>query len=262
MAYIIGPATSDVRYTSDAYEKELKRLSQPGALEQHLNDINKVNNIRRLYVMGCGRSGTWLLTAVMNSFEGVDVIAKELSVEHFGLYGTDRSILIIKRDSSAYQRIKEIPSLIELVYIVRHPFDVLTSHLPRSGRLYHILPSRWLGEMVALQYLVTNRGKNTKIIRYEDLVCQPVATQTELASFFNLKINLPIDQVITGHYEVSGKIVPRKIDQRSIGRHRLDSTKIKYLGQIIPLLGDTLKWVADTYCYDVTLRPLQSLGYP
>jgi hypothetical protein len=194
----------------------------------------------------------------MNSFEGVDVIAKELSVEHFGLHGTDRPILVIKRDRSAYQRIKEIPSLIELVYIVRHPFDVLTSHLASSGRPYHILPARWLGEMFALQYLVTTGRKNTKIIRYEDLVCQPVATQTEVASFFNLKINIPIDQIITGHYEVSGKLVTRKIDQRSVDRHKTDHTKIEYLEQITPQLGDTLKWVADTFCYDVTLRPLQA----
>ena len=143
--------------------------------------------------------------------------------------------------------------MIELAYIVRHPFDVLTSYLASSGRPYHILPPRWLGEMFALQYLVTSGRKNTKIVRYEDLVIQPVATQRELASYFNLRIKTPIDQFVTGSKDASGRIVWRKIDQSSIGKHKSDPTKIEYLEKIKPQLGDTLKWVADTYHYDVSV---------
>ena len=251
MAQLIKPAT-DVGYSQEA---ELKRLSQPAALETRLSDLNEIKGFRRIYVMGCGRSGTWVLTGVMNTFDDLDLIAKELPVEYFGLYATDRSVLVIKRDRAAYQKIKEIPSMIELAYIVRHPFDVLTSYLASSGRPYHILPPRWLGEMFALQYLVRSRRKNTKIIRYEDLVCQPVAIQRELSDFFNLQVKTPIDQFVTALKDASGRIVTRKIDQSSIGKHKIDPTKIEYLEKIKPHLGDTLKWVADTYDYDVSLSP-------
>ena len=253
MAQLIKPETSEVGFAQNLCETELKRLSQPAALEQRLSDLNKIKNFRRIYVMGCGRSGTWLLTGVMNTLDDLEVIAKELPIEHFGLYSTDRSVLVIKRDSAAYQRVKEIPSMIELAYIVRHPFDVLTSYLASSGRPYHILPPRWLGEMFALQYLVTSGRKNTKIVRYEDLVIQPVATQRELASYFNLRIKTPIDQFVTGSKDASGRIVWRKIDQSAIGKHKSDPTKIEYLEKIKPQLGDTLKWVADTYHYDVSV---------
>jgi hypothetical protein len=227
--------------TQDLYDKELKRLMKKGALEKRLTDIDKTKAFRRIYVMGCGRSGTWLLTGVMSTFNDVEVVVKELAVEHFGLFQTDRSILILKRDSVAYQRIKEIPQQIEIVFIVRHPFDVLTSHLPISRRPYHILPHRWLGEMLALQYLLDTGRKNTKIIRYEDLVSKPVESQRELARFFTLQIRVPLDQVV-------------KMDQSSIGKYKLDTTKIQYLQRIKPDLGDMLSWVAKTYNYDVSLE--------
>ena len=129
MVQLIKLPTSRNEFTQDLYDKELKRLMEIGALEKRLTDIDKTKAFRRIYVMGCGRSGTWLLTGVMSTFNDVEVVAKELSVEHFGLFQTNRSILILKRDSLAYQRIKEIPQQIEIVFIVRHPFDVLTSHL-------------------------------------------------------------------------------------------------------------------------------------
>ena len=213
---------------------------EKGALEKRLTDIDKTKAFRRIYVMGCGRSGTWLLTGVMSTFNDVEIVAKELAIEHFGLFQTNRSILILKRDSVAYQRIKEIPQQIEIVFIVRHPFDVLTSYLPISRRPYHILPHRWLGEMLALQYLLDAGRKNTKIIRYEDLVSKPVESQTELAKFFTLQIRLPLNQVV-------------KMDQNKIGKYKLDTTKIEYLQRIRSDLGDMLSWVAKTYNYDVSL---------
>jgi hypothetical protein len=253
MAQLIKPATSAVGHEQDFYEKELERLSQPAALEKRLSDLSKTKDFRRIYVMGCGRSGTWLLTAVMHGFDDLDVIAKELPVEHFGLYATNRSVLVIKRDFAAYEKVKEIPPAIELAYIVRHPFDVLTSHLAGVGRPYYVLPARWLGEMSALQYLVTSGRKNTKIIRYEDLVCQPLATQRELAAFFSLRVKTPLDQLATASTDASGTTVTRAIDRASIGKHKSDPAKIEYLRKIKPELGDTLKWVADTYGYDVSL---------
>jgi hypothetical protein len=103
------------------YEKELVRLKQPGALQQRLADIDDRKPLRRIYVLGSGRSGTWMLTHVMTTFFDVEVVPRELPVEYFGLLMTDRSVLVLKRDRDAYQWTEQIPANIEIVYIVRIP---------------------------------------------------------------------------------------------------------------------------------------------
>jgi hypothetical protein len=241
--------------TQDLYEEELLRLKQSGSLARQLAELDKNRPFRRIYVMGCGRSGTKLLTSVMSTFKDAEVVGKELPVEYFGLFVTSCSTLILKRDHKAYQRIKEIPESIEIAYIVRHPFDVLTSHLRISARPYHILPDRWLGEMVALQYLMDTRRKNTKIIRYEDLVTHPVDAQSDLASFFTLAVGVSINEL----YTVSNNPIEaathraRKIDTHSINKHKRDPEKLKYLKTIQPTLGRTLDWVGKAYNYDLSL---------
>jgi hypothetical protein len=54
------------------HNKELLRLKQP-TLQQRLADIDKRKLLRRIYVMGCGRSGTWPLTHAMASLLDVEV---------------------------------------------------------------------------------------------------------------------------------------------------------------------------------------------
>ena len=90
------------------YEKELRRLKQPGASQQRLADIDNRKSLRRIYVMGCGRSGTWLLTHVMATFSGVEVVPRELPVEYFGMLMTDSSVLVLKRNQAAYQWTQQI----------------------------------------------------------------------------------------------------------------------------------------------------------
>src|SRR5262249_33886589 len=101
--------------TRALHDKELLRLKQqPGALQQRLAEIDNRKPRRRIYVMGCGRSGTWLLTHVMTTFFGVEVVPRELPVEYFGLLMSDSSVLVLKRDSYAYQSVQKIPATIEI----------------------------------------------------------------------------------------------------------------------------------------------------
>ena len=239
----------------ELYEKELLRLKTPGALKNQLTDIDRSGPFRRIYVMGCGRSGTWLLTHVMGTFHETEVVLRELTFEYFGLFATSGSTLILKRDRIAYQRIEQIPECIEIAYILRHPFDVLTSHLPSSNRPYHVLPHRWLGEMMSLQYLLDTGRKNTKVIRYEDLVCTPREVQAELAGYFGLRVGVSIDMLCTtsNNPTESAAHLARTIDIDSIGKYKRDSKKIEYLKTIKSTLGRTLEWVAKTYSYDVSL---------
>jgi hypothetical protein len=237
------------------YENWLFRLRDPRILQKQLTKIDRTGPFRRIYVMGCGRSGTWLLTHVMNTFNDTDVVLKELTVEFFGVLVPDRPILVLKRDHIAYQRIEQIPECIEIAYIVRHPFDVLTSHLPSSNRPFHILPERWLGEMRALHYLLDSRRKMTKIIRYEDLVRKPVEGQSKLADFFQLSIGVSIDTLYTSsnNSTEAPTHLSRKIDIYSIEKYKRDQKKLDYLRRVRPELGQMLDWVGKTYEYDISL---------
>jgi len=239
------------------YDKELSRLNEPGALEERLTEIDKIRSFHRIYVMGCGRSGTWLLTNLMGTFQDTDVVRKETVFEYFGLLVTSCSTLVLKRDKDAYRRVAKLPESIKIAYIIRHPFDVLTSHLPRSNRPYHILPDRWLGEMAALRHLVDAGRANTKIIRYEDLASKPVETQTDLGDFFDLRAGMTMSAFYTFSNNPTEKTAttgsPRTIDIDSINKHQRDPKKLDYLKAINPKLGKMLEWVGQTHNYDVSL---------
>src|SRR5690348_16189646 len=103
------------------YERELTHLKQPGALARRLAEFDARKPLRRIYVMGCGRSGTWLLTHVMGTFSDVEVLRREVPIEYFGLLTTDLPVLVLKRDRNSYLSAQQIPSNIEIAYIVRHP---------------------------------------------------------------------------------------------------------------------------------------------
>ena len=133
---------------------------------------------------------------------------------------------------------------------------MLTSHLPGTGRPYHILPERWVGELTALRHLVDSQRKHVKVVvRYEDLVGRPVESQTKVGHFFRLKIRTPIDTIstISNNPSESPLHHSRKIDVSSIDKHKLDPAKLTYLAHIKPQLGEVLDWVGKTYDYDLRL---------
>ena len=220
--------------------------------------MDAIRAIRRLFVMGCGRSGTWLLTAAMSTFDDVELVASEIGVEQFGLIQTDRSVLILKRKHDAYDEIHEIPDQIEIIYAIRHPFDVLTSLNPNHPQSnYHISPQRWLGEMLALQYLVDTGRKNTLIVRYEDLVMQPQETQSRIGSALALKPRFSMDELERSFAAPDEAVRAmhglRPIDTRSLNKFRHDPEKIAIWRGSGRALGRLLGWVAETYDYDISL---------
>jgi hypothetical protein len=257
-----SPATAKPDVAGDgrrpaSLQTQLDWLSQPGNLDSRLDELDKKRPLRRVFVMGCGRSGTWLLAAVMTTFHDTTVAYSELSVEHFGLLSPDSSTLVLKRAWHSHMRVEDVPQRIGIAYIVRHPYDVLTSHNPATGRAYHVMPQTWLMEMNSLQYMVHARRANTKIIRYEDLVSEPDDIQASLGSFFHLKISSSVND-IPKTFNVPAPTAAamhgvRPIDRRSVNRHKSNPAHIDYLRAIRPGLGETLEWVSHTFDYDLSL---------
>jgi tetratricopeptide (TPR) repeat protein len=94
---------------------------------QKLEQIDGSRPHRRIYLAGCARSGTWLATALLGCFAGVQVVAEESMVGRFVRIAPAAPTIVLKRSSDAYTVLDRIPASIEIVYVVRHPFDVLTS---------------------------------------------------------------------------------------------------------------------------------------
>jgi hypothetical protein len=238
-------------------QTQLNWLSQPGNLESRLRELDTDRRLTRVFVMGCGRSGTWLLAGVMTTFRDVTVVYRELGVEHFGLLSPDCAALVLKRAWDSYKRIGDIPERIGIAYIVRHPYDVLISHNPATDRAYHVTPDRWVGEALALQRLVDKKRSNTKIIRYEDLVTDPDAAQESLGSFFDLQTGSSVSN-ITVTFKPPAKTAAamhgvRPIDRQSVDRHKSRPVHRDYIREIRPRLGRTLDWVAEAFDYDLSL---------
>jgi hypothetical protein len=229
-----------------------------GRLAARLEEIDDTKNIQRIFVMGCGRSGTWLLTGLMATFNDTCVVAKEVPVELFARLTTTGKTLVLKRNSQSYQRMLEIPDSIKIAYAIRHPFDVLTSHNPMSGHTYHIDVERWLGEMVALRSVLDAGRKNFCVLRYEDMVRDPVSAQAKLGQELGLEPRIPA-QGLASVFRPSGRAKSamhglRNIDARSLYKYKNDPTRIAYLKTIKSELGDTLDWVASRFGYDTSLQ--------
>jgi hypothetical protein len=258
IAEIVGSQVKGEAKTGrDALRSELLQLALPGALDARLNKIDAGHALQRIFVMGCGRSGTWLLLSLFSTFEDVTIIPEEVPVESFGVVRPNKPVLVMKRDFRSYERIEQIPERIKIAWIVRHPFDVLTSQHPVTERKYHIQPYRWLGEMLALQYLVDSNRADTWIVRYEDLVTYPESVQTKLSQAFGLKILSTVDQ-IPSRFKASPMANAamhglRAIDSNSVHKYKNDPEKVAYLKTLLPRLGRTLEWVANEYSYNLDL---------
>lgn len=238
-------------------KKDVEAFAEGNALEARLEQVDRHRPIDRVFVMGCGRSGTWLLTGLMSTFKDTCVVAKEVPVELFAQLTTTGRALVLKRNNVSFERLSQVPTRIKIAYAIRHPFDVLTSHNPTSAHVYHIDVARWLGEMSALRAAIDDGRRNFCIIRYEDLASDATGVQKKLADELGLEIGTPASELATV-FNPSGRAKSamhglRGIDTRSLNKYKKDPERIAYLKSIRPQLGETLDWVAQRFGYDTAL---------
>ena len=252
---------ADFTELADRVAIECEKLAYTGKLEARLEEMDLTDRKQRIFVMGCGRSGTWLLTGIMSTFREVATVPKEVPVELFGLVQSPKRTVVMKRSMRSYETIENIPSRVSILYIVRHPYDVLTSFNRTTGRKYHISPARWLGEMMSLQFLFDTQREATKIIRYEDLVRHPDRIQEELGAFFGLEMQVGAHDFLRTFRPPREATAAmhglRPIDSQSIGRWKNSQENISYLVGIRHRLGPMLDWVGATFDYDISLPLVQ-----
>ena len=234
-------------------KRDVAVFARDGALEARLDRIDEERQIQRIFVMGCGRSGTWLLTGLMSTFKDTCVVAKEVPIELFAQLTTTGQTLVLKRNNVAFERMSQMPARIKIAYAIRHPYDVLTSHNPMSAETYHIDIKRWLAEMAALRLALEIGRKDVCIVRYEDMVTDAERVQRKIG----LEAGTSVEDMATA-FRPSDEAKSamhglRRIDTRSLHRYKDDPNKLAYLKTIKPQLGDTLDWVASRFGYDTSL---------
>ena len=255
----VSESINDKEINLDGWEqKALVRLHDPKEFHKRLSFIDDRKPTKRIFVMGCGRSGTWLLTSLFSTMSDTQVVPIETTPFHFGLYTTNAKNLVMKRDNLSYLDIDKIPDCIGIAYIVRHPFDVLTSFNPNSEKKYHIDIDRWHGEMEAFRHLVDTKRPNAFIVRYEDLVMNASDIQIKIAQYFGLQIHSSVDNIVSTFCASPEAVLAmhglREIDLASLYKFRKSIDRIRFLRKIRPRLGPILEWVSIKYNYDLEIN--------
>jgi hypothetical protein len=226
------------------------------SLSATLRELDGGRPRTRIFIMGCGRSGTWLLTGIMATFEDLFLLAEESPYTRFADIKGEQSVHIVKRDFMSFEQVDLIPPEIGILAVVRHPFDVLTSHHPAFQFRYHISPRRWNGEMGALRWLLETKRPKSMIVRYEDLVTDPDGRQKAIADFFGLRIRIsamdyqrvfrPPEEALQAMHGI------RQPDKKSVGRWKNDPLDRAHIMEILPELQPSLEWVSAQFGYDTS----------
>jgi len=147
----------------------------------------------KIFIAGCGRSGTTLARDLMNCFQDTYVLVEgpygEAPFTRYATLSRPEANLVIKRTGECWETLPSLPGDIALIYCVRHPFDSMTSTHPLSKheRRFHITPERWISEYRALHALrAAQPERRIFYLRYEDLVRDPNEVQHKMAEHTGL----------------------------------------------------------------------------
>jgi hypothetical protein len=202
------------------------------------------------------------MLALMSSFADTYTLVDEAKVpgeddiEAFDRLGdkTEKNI-VVKRSSDAYTFADSIPESIDIIYMVRHPLDVMTSTLQYRAKKYqnYIPPERWLLEAKALRSVLYTRQSALQCVRYEDLVSQPDATQQSLSWQLGLH---PARKFSDFHaYFSASKDIHetmndiRPVDTSSVGRWR-EPARRDHVCAVWDQIQPLGRWFCEQFGYD------------
>lgn len=219
---------------------------QTDACESLADELARIDGAQprtRVFIAGCPRSGTTLLLNMMRCFDNVAVDLSERSYDHFALLESDAPVQVLKRTGHCYDTLTAAPSAISIIYLVRHPFDVLTSrHRGDLAKGYFTTVEEWIAEyraFVALRELRADSG--LLVLRYEDLVQEADIVQAKIQRWLSgtpMHARLPFtrfheiardDETL---YQVALSGV-RPVDTSSIAKWRHDEALRQDLQQLV-----------------------------
>lgn len=208
---------------------------------------------RRIFILGCARSGTWLAAAMMTCFRDAFVLREEAACGRFARIAAPERTHVMKREAEACETAHLIPAAIDLLYVVRFPLDVLVS--PHIDIEHYVDVERWQVEVAALRRLMAARPDGVHIVRYEDLVNRPDWEQTQIADRFGLQAERPFSRFHEG-FAIRWRVARamngiRPPDRSSIGRWRSTAAYRDYCRRIWPQIEADAMWICETFGYEL-----------
>lgn len=158
-------------------------------------------NIKRIFIAGCGRSGTTLLCNYMFAYNDTFVLPFEAPSDY--LYRYDSFLknkdwvrnFVVKRTYECHSTLHTLPEDIHLIYVVRHPFDCLTSYIG-SSKDFHISIERWKQEFAALQSLKKNQvDRKITYVKYEDIIFNTNEIQNRIGRDLKLESKIKFEEL-------------------------------------------------------------------
>jgi hypothetical protein len=225
--------------------------------------INKAN-IKRVYIIGCSRSGTTMLHYAMIAFKNTILFDKETNIwsrpsisEVIDIYKEKcyqkySTFYVSKRHAEWWQD-KELYKSIEyisryrvyVINIIRDPRDVLSSRHPYDKKRYYVEPWMWEMSIKASDFLMKKLEyyKYKLTIKYEDVVLNPKVIEETLIKNLGLELrdNINSWHNLKDNLEKSGldhKMIPymhklRNFDRGSIGKWKNNEESKKYLDNLL-----------------------------
>lgn len=190
----------------------------------------------KFYIAGCGRSGTTLMLRMFRNFSDCHVVLKESPFSILNTINIKRNNVIAKRNAAAWKTLHDVPYDIKVFYMVRNPFDVLTSYHPNSKKKgeFYISLDRWVNEYLSYKKLIDNKAYDqVHVVRYEDLVSDPDGVQDKISEFSGLEK--------LQHFSSSENLSPK-----SIGKYKSNKDFEKYLIEI----SDNYKEIIIAFCQE------------
>ncbi len=147
--------------------------------------------MKHLFITGCARSGTTLLTRLFHAFEGVELIDHEVSLDDFLAQTPNEGTLVGKRTPRTILSVPLPKAELSQQAQALSSEQVCVANLIRDGRdVVHVHFSgprvnvnRWIGCILQAQRF---RGLVKLEIRYEDLVAKADEVQARISEVTGL----------------------------------------------------------------------------
>lgn len=150
-----------------------------------------------VFIAGCARSGTTLMLNMMRCCRQAFCDDTERPIVDFPVVRAGQPVIVLKRTATCWKTLSALPPEVALIYMVRHPFDVLTSKWGKQSS-YYVTPERWIAEYDALEALqLSQPDRALEVVRYEDLVRDPDRVQRRLGDSLELTFTTPFSQFHT-----------------------------------------------------------------
>ncbi len=190
-----------------AAEQKSRRRATP-------KDIALVDAMRPIFIVGCGHSGTTLLTAMLDSHPRMRAFPGESNIfrypdplrQFFQLVdlavsakaeGRTRLVEKTPRHIHVISSIMRTLPSAQVVYMIRDGRDVACSLARRVGNLAHGI-ERWRDDNAAGLAALEAFPARTHLLRYESLIDDPVGVLHELCGF----LGEPYDDAMLRYHEV------------------------------------------------------------